>query len=195
MQIAGNAEVHDHDAPRERQHDVLRLQVAMHERGGVDRLETRQQLGGELSCANEIQRSALPQELGEGGAVHELHGHHLVAVLNDQVEDPADVRRDNLACGADLTPEQIPRALVPNQIGSKNLECHLDMELHIEGMPHLSLTAATENAQKPIAAAENQPGAEATGVARDGGKSLRDTLGRRLSSPPGRGRVPWTESA
>ena len=129
---------------------------------------------GDLSRPTEVQRPPLRKKLGERGAVHELHRHHLVAVLDNQVEHPADVCRDDLACGANLTPQQLPGALVSNQIGSKRLERHFHAELHIEGMPHLSLTTATEHAQKPVTATENQGGAKATGVARDGRESLRD---------------------
>ena len=71
--------------------------------------------------------------------------------------------------------KQVPGAIVSDQVGSKRLERHFHSELHIEGMPHLSLTTATENAQKPVAATENQGGAKATGVAREGGRSLRDS--------------------
>ena len=82
-----------------RQHDVLGFEIAVHQPGGVDRFETRQQLRGDLSRPTEVQRPLAPQELGERGAVHELHRHHLVAVLDNQVEHPADVWRDDLARG------------------------------------------------------------------------------------------------
>ena len=132
----------------------------MDQPGGVDRLEARQQLRGDLPRPTEVQRPLLRKKFGERGAVHELHRHHLMAVLDDQVEHPADVWRDDLARAANLTPQQLPRAIVSEQVGSKRLERHLHAELHIEGMPHLSLTTATQNAQKPVAATEDQRRAE-----------------------------------
>jgi hypothetical protein len=98
-----------------------------------------------------------------------------MAVLDHQVEHAADVRRDDLARAAHLTPQQVPGPIVSDQVGSKRLERHFHAELHIEGVPHLSLTAATEQAQKPVAATEDQGGPKATGVAREGGE--RDPLG------------------
>ena len=161
MQVAGDAEVHDHDTPRERQHDVLGLEVAVNQPGGVDRLETRQQLRGNLARPTDVQRPSLPQELGQRGAVHELHRHHLVAVLDDQIEHAADVRRDDLACGAHLAPQQLARAIVSNQLRSKRLERHLHAEFEIEGVPHLPLPAATQQPQQTIAPTEDQRWLEA----------------------------------
>ena len=141
----------------------------MHEPGGVDRFEASQQLRGDLARPAEVQRPLLRKKVGERGAVHELHRHHLVAVLDNQVEHPADVWRDDLARATNLTPQQVPGAIVSDQVGSKRLERHFHAELHIEGMPHLSLTTATEHAQQAVAATENQGGERATGVAREGG--------------------------
>ena len=141
----------------------------MHKPGGMDRFQAGQQLFGDLSRAVEVQRPLLRKKFGERGAVHELHRHHLMAVLDNQVEHSADVCRDDLARATNLTPQQVPGAIVSDQVGSKRLERHFHSELHIEGMPHLSLTTATENAQKPVAATENQGGAKATGVVREGG--------------------------
>ena len=134
----------------------------MDQPGGVNRLETRQQLRGDLARPTEVQRASLPQEIGQRGAVHELHRHHLVAVLDDQIEHAADVGRDDLACGADLTPQQLARAIVSDQIRSQRLERHLDAELEIEGVPHLALATATQQPQQTIAATKDQRRMEQT---------------------------------
>jgi hypothetical protein len=141
----------------------------MHEPGGMDRFQARQQLSGDLSRPAEVQRPLVRKKFGERGAVHELHRHHLMAVLDNQVEHSADVCRDDLARATNLTPQEVPGAIVSDQVGSNRLERHFHAELYIEGMPDLSLTAATENAQKPVAATENHAGAKATGIARKGG--------------------------
>ena len=59
----------------------------MHEAGGVDRFQASQQLSGDLSRPAEVQRPLLRKKLGERGAVHELHRHHLMAVLDNQVDE------------------------------------------------------------------------------------------------------------
>ena len=96
----------------------------MHESGGMDRFQPCQQLSGDLARPAEVQRPLLRKKLGERGAVHELHRHHLMAVLDNQVEHPADVRRDDLARATNLTAQQVPGAIVSNQVGSKRLERH-----------------------------------------------------------------------
>ena len=112
---AGDAEVHDHDAPGAREHHVLGLDVAVHEPGGVDGLEPGQELRGDLAGLLESERASLAQQVGERHPVDELHRHQLAAVELDEVEDAADVRRDDLARRADFLPQAVECPLVGDQ--------------------------------------------------------------------------------
>jgi hypothetical protein len=91
-----------HDAAGPREHQVRRLDVPVDEPRGVDRLEPRQELRGELARLLQPQGAAFPQHVGERHAVDELHRHELQALELREIEDPAHVRRDDLARGAHL---------------------------------------------------------------------------------------------
>ena len=172
---AGDAKIHDHDATGARDHHVLRLDVAVHEPGGVDRLEPGQELRGDLAGLLEIQRASLAQQIGQGHPVDELHRHQLTAVELDQVEDAADVRRDDLACRADFLPQAVEGPLVGEQRHPHRLERDIHPQLEIEGAKNLAHAAAAEQRADAIAFAEHlarsqrvdgQDGRQATTLAR-----------------------------
>ena len=93
----------------------------MNQPDGVDGLEPRKKLGSDLSRATEVQRPSLRYELGQRRAIDKLHRHHLVAVLHNQIEYPAHVRRDDLTRRANFMPQELSGALVSDQIGRRAL--------------------------------------------------------------------------
>ena len=87
----------------------------MDQAGGVDRLESGQELRGDVARLLQVQRASLAQHVGQRHAVHVLHRHQLAAVELDEVEHAADVRRDNLARRAHFLAQAGQRALVGEQ--------------------------------------------------------------------------------
>ena len=148
-------EVHDHHATGAGEHDVLRLDVAVDETGLVDRLETGQELRGDVLRLFQLERAALLEHVEQRRPVDVLHRHQLAAVDLDQVEDPADVGRDHLAGGADLLPQQLEPALGFEEILTQRLERHLDPQLEVEGVPHLAHAAAAEHLEDLVTLAEH----------------------------------------
>jgi len=149
--LAGETEVHEHHAARAREHDVLGLDVAVDQARPMNRLEAGEELGSDVLCFFELERTALMQHLEQGAAIHVLHGHQLAAVGLDEVEDAADVGGNHLTGGAHLVAQQVTVRLVPEEVLAHGLEGHLDTKLEIEGPPHLTHAAAAELGTDSIA--------------------------------------------
>ena len=79
-----------------------------------------------------------------------------MAVLHNQIEHPAHVWRNDLTGRTHFMPQELSGSLVPDEIRSKGFECHFHSKLQVEGVPHLPLTATTEQTQEAVAAPENQ---------------------------------------
>ena len=74
-------------------------------------------------------------------------------------------------------PQELSSSLVPDAIRSKGLECHFHSELQVEGVPHLPLTATTEQTQEAVAAPKNQ--LRPKGPVHFGSGGVRNGAGRR----------------
>ncbi len=159
-QTLGDAEVHQHHPTRAGDHDVLRLDVPVHQAGLVDRFQAGQELRGDLPGLRELQRGPHPEDVQERDAVDVLHRHQLLAVELHQVEDPADVRRDHLAGGADLLAQRLQSARVLEQLWPQRLQRHVDAQLEIGGPPDLAHPAAAQKRANAVALAQDLAGRE-----------------------------------
>ena len=180
---ARDAEVHDHDAPRAREHHVLRLDVPVHEAGGVDGLEPGQELRGDVAGLLESERASLAQELGQRDPVDELHRHELAAVDLDQVEDAAHVRRDDFARRADFLAQAVERPLLGQQRPPHRLQRDVDTELQIEGAKDFPHAAAPEQRADTVATTEDLAGGQRAGRR---GRRLAGSRPPRARPPSGR---------
>ena len=184
-QTPRDAEVHHHHAAGGRDHDVLGLEVAVDEPRLVDRIEPGEELRGDLARLLELERPALAEQVGQGGALEVLHGDQLEVLLGRQIEDPANVRRDHLPGRADFLAHQLRGLVVRQQLRAQGLERHLDAQLEVESAPHLAHATAAEQPQKAVTVSQDSTGAERGsllrnrrgGRAREGGGKAREGVG------------------
>jgi hypothetical protein len=134
---------------------VLGLDVAVDETDLVDGLETGKELGGDVLRLLELERASLLKNAEQRAAVDVLHRHQLAALDLDQVENAADVWRDDFPCRTDLLAEKIESTLGLEEIGAKCFQRDVDPELEIEGVPHLTHPAAAEHLEDLIAISEH----------------------------------------
>jgi hypothetical protein len=98
----------------------------------------------------------------------------------------------HLAGGADLLAQQLEPALRFEEIPAQGLERHLDPELEVEGMPHLTHTTATEHLEDLVALAEDLAGGEGLETLRHvEGLALTLGAGSRQEFTVGVGRGRW----
>ncbi len=129
----------------------------MDETGGMDRLEPRQELGADLAGLLQFERPALPQHLEQRLAVDVLHRHQLAPVDLDQIEDPADVGRDDLAGRAHLSAQHLEQLFAAAERDMERLERHVHPQLEVVGPPDFSHASAAEELENPVAVGENLP--------------------------------------
>jgi hypothetical protein len=153
-----DAEVHDDDAPGARHHDVLRLDVTMHEPRFVDRLESGQELRCDLPGVTRVQGAGCAQELGDRAPVHVLHGQELLAFFENEVVDPTYVGGNHLASRTHFVPQHFKGVLVRELLAAQRLQGHLHLQLQVEGVPHLAHAATPERANDAVAFAEDFAG-------------------------------------
>ena len=127
----------------------------MDQPGLVNRFEAGQELRGDVLRLFQLQRPAFLEHAEQGRAVDVLHRHQLAALDLDEVEDPADVRRHHLTGSADLLPQQLETALGFEELRPQRLQRHLDPQLEVEGVPHLTHPAAAEHLEDLVALAEH----------------------------------------
>ena len=124
---AGEAEIHDLDEPFPRDHDVGRLQVAVHDSGVVGRGEPVGDLAREIE---ELARGQGPlrDQLAQGLAFHELHRHPGHGLRYADVVDGDDVGivERGRGFGFALEPRQV------RGVGSELRREHLDRHAPIE---------------------------------------------------------------
>ncbi len=87
----------------------------------------------------------------------------------DQVENPADVRRDHLAGGAHLLTQGLESTLVLQQARVQRLESHVDAQLEVERAPHFAHASPAEARADLVAIAEHLARAKLDGAGVDGG--------------------------
>ncbi len=117
----GDAEIHHHHSARPRDHQVLGLQVPVHEPRLMDGIEPGKKLRRDLDRLFHLERTFRLQELEKRDAVDVFHRHELPSVLDDQIEDPANIGRDDFASRANFAPQDLETPLVSNELGRNDL--------------------------------------------------------------------------
>ena len=127
---AGEAEIHDLDEPFPRDHDVGRLQVAVHDSGVVGRGEPVGDLAGEIE---ELARGQGPlrDQLAQGLAFHELHRHPGHGLRYADVVDGDDVGivERGRGFGFALEPRQVRG--VGSQLRGEHLDRHAPIQSRV----------------------------------------------------------------
>jgi hypothetical protein len=100
------------------------------------------------------------EDAEEGGAVDELHRHQLATLDLDQIEDAADVGRHDLTSRSHFLPQQFESPFGPEILRAQGLQCHLDSQLQIEGVPDLTHSATPEHVEDLVALSEDLPDRE-----------------------------------
>ena len=119
-------------------------------------------------------------------AVDVLHRDELLAVLRHQVEDAADVRGQDLACGADLAAEHLAGPLGLDLLRPHRLQRDLHPQLQVEGAEHLAHAAAAQDLADLIPLAEDPSGGgpverhDGIAIGRDGPRPTHVQSRRRL---------------
>ncbi|MEZ5137640.1 MAG: hypothetical protein R2711_02330 [Acidimicrobiales bacterium] len=187
----GDAEVGHQDPPVGRQQDVGRLDVAVHQAGGVGGAEGVGHLGADREHGGQPHRAVLVEVGAHGGARHELHHDGLEAVLAAGVvhRDDRGVRQPG---GGDrLGPEALDERRVARQVRVEHLHRDPAGEELVERLPHLGHAARRDRPLQPIAAGEQAPGqrvAVGPGGGRGGERHGPSTLpGGPEARPGGRG--------
>jgi hypothetical protein len=161
----GEAEVQHLDESVRPAYHVLGLEIAVHDTCGVRSAQGSSDLHGE------IERLAPPdgpscQALSQRFALHELHRDKLLAVgCFAECVNRADVRMVQSGDGARLLLEAGDAGRVLRQIGRKNLERDLPLELEITGEPDLAHAAASEKSDN-LERVQPRPGTDRHTTAR-----------------------------
>ena len=155
----GEAEVADPDAPLPVDEDVVRLEVAVHDAGGVGR---GQALAGAAIDVEHLAPAALRagQPAAQGLPGHELHRHEDLVAVRADVEDSDHVRMRQLGQRVGLAQD----AAVAGGAGrvAHELERHLAVEAVVVGRVHHAHAAGADLVEQDVAvdgrAARQRPG-------------------------------------
>ena len=85
LQPFGDAEIHQHHPPGAGHHEVLGLDIAVHQSRVMDRLQAGQELSRDLPRLSQIQRCSHPEDVEQSDPIDVLHRHQLLPVELDQV--------------------------------------------------------------------------------------------------------------
>ena len=151
----GETEVHDLRPAAAVEHHVGRFQVAVKHPEVVRGRETGTELTRRLDGLVRGQAADAPEQRGEILAVDVLHRQEVLAVGLGQVIDPADVRVRDLARDAHLVVEPGERRGLGRHGTRQELERDRLRQLQVVGTVDLPHSAATEEADNPVAAGEN----------------------------------------
>jgi hypothetical protein len=132
----------------------------MNEARVVNRLQSGQELRGDLASLFQLERASLGENLPQGLAFDVFHRDQLAILQLVEIEDPADVGRDHLARRAHLAPQELERPLVIDQVVAQPFERDVEPELQIVRSPDLAHPAATEEGLDTIALAGDRPVAQ-----------------------------------
>ena len=144
---------------RLRQHDVARLQIAMHDSTAMRRLQARRDLSSITQDLIQRQRPT-PQTLGQRLAFQQLHHEIAHAILRAHVMQLANVRMIQRRDGARLTFEALSCISLVGHVSRKNLDGNAAVEPGIAGAIHFAHAARSkrpENLVRPKPCAGRQP--------------------------------------
>ncbi len=169
-------EVGDAHPPVAVQHDVGRLEVAMHDPALVRRAETGADLPRHFQRAIFRKAADAFQEGGEVFAVYVFHREERMPVDFVDVVDAADVRMRDLARHSNFAVQLRESRRIAVHVGGQELERDRLSELQIVGAEDLAHPAAAKTSDDAVAAAEDRPRREAAVI---DGPGTREPATRR----------------
>ena len=137
----GAAEVHQHDAPADFAHDIVRLDVAMQQASRVERRQGAADVDADAGHFTGAHRSALLHDLGEGLPLDELHPDADALLVLLCAVDGDDVWMVDASEMLRLRPRL-------SACRGHALERDLALQLRVPGAVHGSERAGTDNLEK-----------------------------------------------
>jgi hypothetical protein len=123
--------------PIARDHDVVRLEIAMHD---AHRMSFRQSYGDVLQVPQQLAQfgSLAVDLLAESNAFHKLHGDEVSAVALTNLVNVCDVWMIERRCGFRLLHKATHAILVCSDVGWQNLQHDFAIELCVVRQTHLA---------------------------------------------------------
>ena len=189
-----DAEIHDQRMVLLVDHDVGRLEIAMHDTGLVSRHKPRGDLPGDSQGSRQRQASLLPQDRREVGSLDVRHRDVLDAVDLAEIVNADDVlvsdlaRQEEFALEAPL--EFVRRVEILHRLGANDLDRDGDLQHLVPGLIDGPHSACAEQALDVVPAAEvltdlkRTTGRKGTGDPRSRSRDVRIT--RRPRATRGR---------
>jgi hypothetical protein len=140
-----DAEVHDLHLAGRGEHDVRRLDVAVHDPGGVGHLERRADVGGQLERPLGEQPALVVDDVAQRATGDELHDdvRDAVRVLAGVV-DRHDARRVQRGRGLRLPPEPGLEGRVPCEVRPEHLDGHVAAEPDVDALADVGHAAGPD---------------------------------------------------
>ncbi len=134
---AGDAEVGELDVPLQVEHDVRRLDVAVHDTGVVREVERIAQLAHDVRRDVQLEAFLAVEEALQFLAADELHDQVGEVAFLAEVVDLHDIGVAQPRGGLRLADESrrvVPRSLVVDGIPADRLDCHPALQLRVESL-------------------------------------------------------------
>jgi hypothetical protein len=175
-------------------HDVRRLQVAVHDAARVRFLEALGHLEDQVDRAHRTQRSGAREHVVQRGALDELHRQKRLTVAGlSEVEDAHDVRALELADQLGLALEARPHVRIVGEHPAQELQRDGALQVDVRGPVDVAHATRGEVAFDLEAAVEQRAGLQPLVSLGGGGDGRRDLLRlgqlRGLVDLRGRGRL------
>ena len=155
--IAGarDAEVHDLDGPVAVDHDVLRLDVAVHDAAAMREVDRGEQLQRDRDRLVAAEAAAPADEVLERLALHVLHDDVVRAVDLAPVVDGDQVLLVEARCGLGLAAEALDERRVAEVAREQDLDGDVPAEGEVLAQIHIGHAAAAELAHHAVPAADH----------------------------------------
>ena len=146
-----DAEVEHLDVAVGPQHQVVGLDVAMHDRRGVGRGQRRRGLDADVEDLAKRQRSAL-ETLTNGFALDEFRDEESCGVVIADLVDRQDVGMIERRCGTSFVKKTAEAFRIATELTAQDFERHQPSERGIQRLVNLAHAAAAQQALNLIAA-------------------------------------------
>ena len=141
---ASNAEVSDLHRAVGADQDVGRLHVAVHHAVAVSEGQRGRHFAGDVGGLAAGQLLLGPQDVGQGAALHVLHGHEVRIAHPAPVVDRHDVGVVQVGRGLGLTAEALDEGRVGGVFRKEHLHGHGTVEQHVTRQEHVGHAAAPD---------------------------------------------------
>jgi hypothetical protein len=155
LEGAGDAEIHDLDAPLPVDHDVLRLEVAVDDAEAVGFGQSLADLIGDINGLPRAEPPHHPDHALQVLAADVLHGDVMRALVFAEVVHPADVLVRDLPGRPELVAEPLDRLAVGGDLGVEELQGDLFVDLFVEDLVDPAHPAFAQFLEHIIAAGEH----------------------------------------